>query len=138
MYKVSLYPVVPRVRKMFDGVKRCTLPSQVMSIAEMFRRFVRREPLPAEKHGIYVESDYDLEKVAAMDRVDQDLVLSEMREKTMAAEAKVKKAQKAKAEKEAADLKARDEKAEADMRARIEKQSDPKSLTAKPPLEQDR
>jgi len=97
-----LYPVVPRVRQSFAGVKKVTVPGQCMSLAEMFRRFVRREPLPVEKKGLYLESDYDLEKVATLDRVDQEVVLEEMREKTKAAEIKLKKAQKAKAEKEAA------------------------------------
>lgn len=116
---------------MFDGVKRVTLPNQCMSLQEMFRRFVRREPLPMEKKGVYLETDYDLEKVATLDRVEQDEVLAEMREKTEAAEAKVKKAIKAKEEKEAAAKKAADDAAEADMRARIEKQKDPKSGVSK-------
>lgn len=126
---MRLYPVVPRVRQEFKGVKRVTLPSQVMSIQEMFRRFVRREPLPLEKKGVYIETDYDLEKISSMDMVERDELLDELREKTKAAEAKAKKAIKDKADKDAAALKARDEKAEADMRARIEKekQSDPKS-----------
>jgi len=126
MRKLRLYPVVPRVRQDYSKVKRCTIPGQVMSIQEMFGRFVRREPLPVEKKGVYVESDYDLEKVAAMDRVDQEVILEEMKEKTKAAEAKVKKAEKAKADKEAAAIKQRDEEAAADMRAKLEKQNDPK------------
>jgi len=92
-----LYPDVPRVRQMFKGVKRVTIPGQCMSLAEMFRRFVRREPLPVEKQAIYVESDYDLEKVSTMDRVDQEVILEEMKEKTKAAEAKIKKAEAKKA-----------------------------------------
>lgn len=80
MNKISLYPVVPRVRQMGSG-QIVTVPNQVMSIKEMFARFVRREPLPTAKNGIYVESDYDLEKLAKEDRVIQDEVLSEMKVK---------------------------------------------------------
>lgn len=79
MVKVELYPVVARHRRMFDGVKRCTLPNQVMSLAEMLRRYVRREPLPSAKDGVYVEGDYDLEKVVKMDRVEQDEIISDLK-----------------------------------------------------------
>lgn len=80
MRKVILYPAVPRVRRFFVGVKRCTLPNQCMSLAEMLRRYVRREPLPAAKDGVYVETDYDLEKLTKMDRVEQEEVLTEIKE----------------------------------------------------------
>lgn len=80
MNKIALYPSVPRVRRMESGVI-VTVPDQVMSIKEMFRRFVRREPLPAAKNGIYIESDYDLEKLAKEDRVVQEEVLAEMKVK---------------------------------------------------------
>lgn len=96
---VYLYPPYVRHRRMAEG-KKFTLPDQCMSLAEMFRRFVRREPLPVEKQGVYIESDYDLEKVANMDRLEQEEVLSEMREKTQAAEAKVKSAQRKKKKEE--------------------------------------
>lgn len=120
--KVVLYPGVaarPRVRQMFVGVKRVTVPGQAMSLKEMFRRFVRREPLPVEKKGTYLESDYDLEKVSTMDRVEQEEVLAEMRSKTEAAEGRVKAARK----KVADDLK----KAEEEFKAKSQlEQKDPK------------
>lgn len=114
---------------MFEGVKRVTLPNQCMSLQEMLRRFVRREPLPVEKKGIYHESDYDLEKLATADRTEQDEVLEVMKRDV---EAKKKKVTDAK-EKEAAEKKARDDAAEADMRKRIEKQNDPKESIPKQP-----
>lgn len=77
---IQLYPGVPRVRRMFDGVKRVTLPNQCMSLSEMLRRFVRREALPAAKDGVYIETDYDLEKVSKMDRVEQDEIISELKQ----------------------------------------------------------
>lgn len=64
---------------MFEGVKRLTLPDQCMSLKEMLRRFIHRETLPAAKDGIYVETEYDLEKLAKMDRVEQDEVLDVMK-----------------------------------------------------------
>lgn len=101
-----LYPDVPRRRRLFTGVKRVTLPSQCMSLAEMFRRFVRREPLPAEKNGFFQEGPYDLEKVVHMDRVEQEEILSELKEQNAGrkakAEAAIAKAEKAAAELEAA------------------------------------
>lgn len=94
-----LYPDVARRRKMFEGVKRLTVPGQCMSLAEMFRRFVRREPLPSEKRGMYYEGEFDLEKVAKMDRVEQDEILEELKEKNAGrkakAEAAIKKAEEA-------------------------------------------
>lgn len=77
---IVLYPAVPRVRRMFDGVKRTTLPNQCMSLQEMLRRFVRREPLPSAKDGVYIEGDYDLEKIVKMDRVEQDEILEAVKE----------------------------------------------------------
>lgn len=114
---------------MFEGVKRVTLPNQCMSLQEMLRRFVRREPLPVERRGIYHESDYDLEKLATADRTEQDEVLAQMK---LDVESKKKKLEAAK-EKAAAAQKARDDAAEADMRARIEKQNDPKNVPPKQP-----
>lgn len=136
MLKIKVNRLVARRPRLFTGVKRRTLPNQAMSLAEMFRRFVRREPLPVEKEGVYVESDYDLEKIAHMDTVEKEEVLQEMKESTRVKEAKVKKAQEAHEAKEAAKKK-RDDEAEADMRARIEKQKDPKDSSSKPPVSQE-
>jgi len=73
-----------------------------MSLHEMLRRFVRREPLPVEKQGIYHESEYDLEKLAKEDRVDQEATLEYMKQDVAAKKAKADKAKADKAAKEAA------------------------------------
>jgi len=95
---------------MFNGVKRLTLPNQCMSLQEMLRRFVRREPLPVEKKGVYIETEYDLEKLAKEDRVHQDEVIEIMKQDVEVKKAKAEKAKADKAAKEEA----------------IKQQSDPK------------
>jgi len=102
MSNVRLYRPVPRVRRMCEGAKRRTLPNQCMSLAEMFRRFVRRESLPVEKQGVYIEGEHDLEKLAKMDRVDQDEILDQLKADTERKKKAAKEAdQKITAEKEA-------------------------------------
>lgn len=117
--------ITPHVRKprLFPGVKSKYVPDQAMSIAEMFRRFVRREPLPAEKDGVYVESEYDLEKISHMDVIEKQEVLAEMKERTTLKENKMKAAQ----EKQ---RKAEEEKLKAAEAAASLKQSDPKEGNA--------
>jgi len=73
-----LYNPAPRVPEMYKG-KLLTLPKQCMSLQEMFRRFVRREPLPQETPGVYIDGEHDLEKIARMDRVDQDELLDQLK-----------------------------------------------------------
>lgn len=82
-----LHKTHPRKRIMSTG-KKLVVPNATMSLHEMLRRFVRREQLPVEKAGSYFESDYDLEKVSKMDRVDQEEILSEMKQKTATAKKK--------------------------------------------------
>lgn len=125
---IRLYPEVARQPRQLKG-KRFTVPDQAMSLKEMFRRFIRREPLPAEKQAAYIESDYDLEKVANLDIVEKNEVLSEMKQDV---NRKKKRLEDAQAQAEAAQKK-RDDEAEADMRARIEKQKDPKEFPSKQP-----
>lgn len=116
MGTICVHREVARRPRLFPGVKARTIPDQAMSIKEMFRRFVRREPLPLERDGVYVESEYDLEKISHMDTIEKREILEEMREKVSAKDAKVKRAQKEKEEKE---------KALADAVASVE-QKDPK------------
>lgn len=106
MAKYVLYPVVPRVRQSFVGVKRVTIPNQCMSLQEMLRRFVRREPLPVERQGVFIESDYDLEKLSTLDRTEQDEVVADMKrdvasKKKKVDDAKAKVAAAAKAKEDA-------------------------------------
>ena len=66
-----LYPPVRKVGTSFIGVKRQTVPKQSLSLREILRRFVRREPLPVSKEGVYEERFGDLEKMAQMDIFDK-------------------------------------------------------------------
>lgn len=96
-----LHKVQPRRRIMSTGKKQ-VVPNACMSLEEMLRRFVRREQLPVEKQGVYVETDYDLEKVAKMDRVEQDEILQELKVDTAKKKAKAEKAVAEKAAKDKA------------------------------------
>jgi len=93
MKNVRLYPDVPRVRRVRFG-KSKTVPNQAMSLREMLKRFVRREALPVEKEGVYIESEYDLEKIPHMDRVEQEAILDDLKAATAKAKAKVDKKKK--------------------------------------------
>lgn len=99
MMKAKVHMEVARRPRMFPGVKKLTIPDQAMSLAEMFRRFVRREPLPQEKPAAYVESPYDLEKVAHLDVLEQEEVLAEMKESVSSKKKKLESAQVAATEK---------------------------------------
>lgn len=131
MYNTArLYPVVARRRQDFTGVKRVTIPNQTMSLKEMFKRYVRREPLPVEKQGVYVETDYDLEKVSKMDRVDQEEIYQEMKAKADSLENEIKK--------EDSKIKAaKKQKAEAQKAEAQKAQTDPKGNdgAGHPPVE---
>lgn len=82
---------------MLNG-KRRTVPNSAISLQEMLRRFIRREPLPVEKQGVYVEGQYDLEKIGSLDRVEQDELLSVLRSDTAVKKQKVDDYYKAKEE----------------------------------------
>jgi len=89
--QIMLYNPSPRARDMRKG-KLLTLPKQAMSLQEMFRRFIRREPLPQEKPGVFIDGEHDLEKVARMDMVDQQELLDELKADTMSKKAKAESA----------------------------------------------
>lgn len=67
MKNLVLYPPVKVTGRSFKGVKPHTVPNQSMSLREIIQRFTRKESLPIEKEGIYVEGLGDLEK---MDKAD--------------------------------------------------------------------
>lgn len=67
MKKIILYPTVTVIGQDFKNVKVVTVPNQSMSLREIIQRFTRKESLPIEKDGIYVEGLGDLEK---MDKAD--------------------------------------------------------------------
>lgn len=75
----SILRKTPTKRPPGSGVK-LTVPRAAMSIAEMLRRYVRREALPMERHAVYIDAGHDLEKLSKMDRVDQQDVLNEVRD----------------------------------------------------------
>lgn len=74
--ELILYPARPVKYQSFKGVKKCTIPNQSMSLKEIIRRFVKREALPTMKEGIFVEGEYDLEKLSKEDLVIQNEVLA--------------------------------------------------------------
>lgn len=121
----SLQRSTPTKRPPFKGPK-LVVPRACMSIQEMLQRFVRREALPMEKPGIYVDAGYDLEKVAGMDRVDQQDVLNEVRDdvdrKKSALDSEVARQELAKAKASPAPAK-----------KKVKVQKDPKSSVAKQP-----
>lgn len=61
--KLVLYPKVVVAGQKFKGVKKVTVPSQSMSLAEILKRFTRKESLPVEKDGVYEDRFGDLEKL---------------------------------------------------------------------------
>lgn len=76
----NLYSVPSRKAQSFKGVKNVVIPMQSMTLQEILRRFVKRESLPSQKEGVYEDRyDYDLEKLAKADRVEQDEVLSDLK-----------------------------------------------------------
>lgn len=68
---VRLYPKVVVKGQSFVGEVKQTVPRQTLSLREILRRYVRNEPLPGTKGGIYEERFGDLEKMSKMDMVDQ-------------------------------------------------------------------
>lgn len=117
---MSLHRITKTKRSYVSG-KKTFVPMASMSIQEMLRRFVRREALPVEKEAVYIDAGYDLEKVSKMDRVDQQDILDEVREKRGRLESDIA-AEIAKAKAEAAPVK-----------KKVVRQKDPKNSDPKPP-----
>ena len=90
MRKLVLYADRPKVPgTSFKGCKKHVVPDQSLSLSEILRRFVRHEALNISKEGTYAETDYDLEKVAASDPVDKEVVLEQVKQNTARAKAKM-------------------------------------------------
>lgn len=53
------------------GRKRQVVPNQAMSLGEILQRFVRHEPLPVGKEGVYHEGEDDLSKLDVMDPTEK-------------------------------------------------------------------
>lgn len=88
-----LYPTARKAsRKSFIGVKRQTVPNQSMSLAEIVRRFIRREPLPVSHEGFYESRFGDLEKLSKADIVEQMSKVDELKAHIKAFKERQKKA----------------------------------------------
>lgn len=97
-----LYPKVPRKALDFSKVKSVTVPDQSMSLAEIIRRFVRKESLPVLKEGVYEDRFGDLEKLANEDIVVQLDRAAEISDWLRKAEERQKRLDKEKADAAAA------------------------------------
>lgn len=84
MRKIALYSPRAVVGESFKGQPRLTVPSQSLSLREILRRFVRREPLPTSRDGIYEERFGDIEKIAHMDIVEQLAFAEDLKSKVAA------------------------------------------------------
>lgn len=89
---LQLYPQVKVKGQSFKTSKKYAVPSQAMSLAEILRRFVRREQLPVSKEGIYTTSMGDLEKIAREDIFDQHERVAELKVNIAKAEKRMKDA----------------------------------------------
>lgn len=94
-------------KQSFHGVPKVMVPSQSLTLREILSRFVRREPLPATKEGIYEERFGDIEKMSHLDIAEQMEVVADLKEKIKG----FNEREKARVEKEAS------EKAQADKDA---------------------
>lgn len=103
MNKISLAPKRPRVKQdVTVWGKSKAVPNQSMTLQEIIKRFIKRESLPTEKQGVYVETDYDLEKLSKEDQTIQDEVLEEMKVRTETLKKEVERKRKVKADMDAA------------------------------------
>lgn len=70
MRKLVLYPSVPRVHPDYSKTPVVVVPNQSMTLQEIIKRFLRKEALPIEKNGVYLEGFGDIEKLARQDIID--------------------------------------------------------------------
>lgn len=108
-----MYPTVKVTGKSFVGVKRVTVPNQSMSLREIISRFVRREPLPVSKEGVYEDRFGDLEKLKRED-------ITVQMERVERIKAQLSDIERRWKEREAAELKVRQDKATADALAQAQ------------------
>lgn len=84
---IGLYPKVKVKGLDFKGTKRVVVPNQCLSLDEIVRRFVRREPLQVtSKEAFYEERFGDLEKIAKGDLVEQEEAINDLKAKIAAFE----------------------------------------------------
>lgn len=76
---IRCYPPVPVRGQDFSNVKKVTVPKQSLSLREILKRYVRREPLPGVQDGTYDERFGDIEKLAKADIVVQMEKIDELK-----------------------------------------------------------
>jgi len=64
---MRLYPEVIDLAQDFSKEKIQTVPNQSLTLREIIKRFMRKEPLPVQQEGLYIETLGDLEKLARQD-----------------------------------------------------------------------
>lgn len=96
---MHLYANVKVKGQSFKGVKKQVVPRQSMSLREIITRFVKREPLPAMREGVYEDRfPYDLEKLSTLDVVEQHELIDELRVEGSRLKAKLSAEEKVKAD----------------------------------------
>lgn len=89
---MRLYPRVQVEAQSFEGTKKFVVPSQSMTLSEIIRRFVRKEPLPVGNGAeLYEERMGDLEKLAKEDITIQMEKAESIKKSLARIEAKQKK-----------------------------------------------
>lgn len=78
---MRLYPEVKVKRQSFVGHKVHTLPQQAMTLRDIILRFTRKESLPIDKEGVYIDNMGDLEKAQYLDLTEKYERAQAMREK---------------------------------------------------------
>jgi len=68
---VHYYPTRHIKGQSFIGTPKVRVPKQSLSLREILKRYIRREPLPGTNDGIYEERFGDIEKLAKSDIVIQ-------------------------------------------------------------------
>jgi len=92
MKKLALYSPRPNSPgQSFKGDKRHTVPSQSLSLREILRRYVRRQPLPTSNDVQYDTRFGDIEKMAKLDITEQKEIAKDLRAKIKAFEEGVEK-----------------------------------------------
>lgn len=128
---IRLYRPVTIKRKSFKGVKKVVVPNQSMTLQQILKRFIKREPLPVEHKGYYEDRyDYDLDKVLHEDPVEKSEIFEDVKANVEAAKQKAEKAQTSAMEKAKAKKKQEEEALFATWQ---EKQKDPKTSPPKQP-----
>lgn len=87
---MRLYPPVKVEGQSFKGVKVITVPNQSMTLKEIIKRFIRKESLPIDKEGVYVEGLGDLEKMQHEDMTYRDDRIAELKSIVKSGKDKIK------------------------------------------------